>query len=235
MPEQKDDWFITSTAPTGSDVLPDVQQYRLLNRTTNRKIRYGERSFGINLDWGLTAGATNIRFGKLGGDGPLRYGDSVAIFIGGGGYLRQHYRAFGVDLVWSSTPVYHWRIYGACGTYGSVIKTNEEISIYSKTYEASLVHWVQIFGINLGWWIPRSSVRARIWGRALTGAVTADDDDVRTDDEAETSPPVESRVCQPGHAVPMGGQWRRSRASCRPLCRKDRWPSVGSIESALGG
>ncbi|WP_405931005.1 hypothetical protein [Streptomyces sp. NBC_00827] len=151
--KRRRDWIITDSALPGSDVVPEVKLYRLLNRSQGQKIRYGERRFGINLKWGLKEGVTNIRFIKMLGSGPLRYGDKLAVHVDGGGYLRQHYRAFGVDLVWKSTPVYHWRIRGQAGSDGAIVKTGEAIAIYSETLDASLIYGSQTFGINLNWWL----------------------------------------------------------------------------------
>jgi hypothetical protein len=147
--------FITSNDPAGSDVLSGTQRYRLLNRTLFRKVRYGERPVGINLNWGLTGGATNIRFEKLEDDGrPLHYNGSVAIHIDDGGYLHQEWRSFGVELGWSSEPVYHWRIHGPDVISGRPVRTNYEIAIYSKPMRGWLIQREQMFGIDLGWWIP---------------------------------------------------------------------------------
>lgn len=89
---------------------------------------------------------TNIEFETIGDDPkPIRIE---------GSYVRQRWRPFGVDLeLTTGKPVHHWRLYGANGTLGSVIRTGEEVAIFSKTRKASLVSWWQTFGINLDWWV----------------------------------------------------------------------------------
>ena len=153
-------WIITDNNGSGLDVIPGDQIYRLLNRTEERKLRYGRRSVGANLKWGLREGLTNVRFERLAGPGRIRSGDSVAIWIGGGGYLHQAFQWFGIDLEFKSTPVYHWRIRNENGSDGSPIKTGEPVSIYSKTMDASLCRLGDVnyyFGINLGWCLEHPS------------------------------------------------------------------------------
>jgi hypothetical protein len=151
------DWFITDAAPSGNEVI-DGHFYRLLNRTLDRKIRYGEQTFGINLKFGLKEGVTNIRFEKfyapgLPREGALRYGDLIAIHVEGGGYLRQAPRQFGIDLVWKSTPDFKWTLYGSRGSAGAIIRTGDRVEVYSENLDASLVNADQTFGVDLGFWL----------------------------------------------------------------------------------
>ena len=75
---------------------------RLVNVTTDDALGYGAREYGINLVWQNPAGPGNVRFYKVGG-GPLRYGDRLALWVEGGGFVRYGARQYGIDLVWSGS------------------------------------------------------------------------------------------------------------------------------------
>ena len=149
--ELRRDWVITDRDGEGNAVLPGREAYRLFNVTEERKIRYGERRFGINMKWGVAEGKTNIRFEAHDKDAPIRYGQEVAIHVDGGGYLRKHWRSFGIDLVWQSTPAYQWRIRGWGGSDGAVVRTGNKVSLHNDFVDASLIYGNQNFGINLVW------------------------------------------------------------------------------------
>jgi len=141
------DWLITG-GPSG-DVVPRTQKYHLVNRTNDRAVIYGERTFGINLVWGSPFGPANIRFDPVVRREGMRYERSVAIRVAGGGYLRYKSRLFGINLSWSSTPVYEWRIRG--GPSGQHVHRGDSVAIYNKTEHDVVVYGVRGVGINLRW------------------------------------------------------------------------------------
>jgi hypothetical protein len=145
------DWKVTSAGPTGSSVVPGVTAYRLDNRTAGSALVYGQRDFGINLVWGSSSGPVNVRFERPStspNHGPLQFGEPLAVRISGGGYVRYKVRTFGINLDWSSTPVFDWGIYGGTGT----IRTGASVSLYNRTESDHLVHARRTFGINLCWY-----------------------------------------------------------------------------------
>jgi hypothetical protein len=145
------DWKVTSTGTTGTSVLPAVTAYRLENRTAGSALVYGQRDFGINLVWGSSSGAPNVRFERPSTSpdhGPLQFGEPLAVRINGGGYVRYRVRDFGINLDWSSTPVFDWRIYGGTGT----IRTGASVSLYNRTEADYMVNARRAFGINLCWY-----------------------------------------------------------------------------------
>jgi len=147
---QRTDWKVTSAGPAGSSVLPGVTAYRLENRTAGSALVYGERDFGINLVWGSASGPVNVRFDRPStspNHGPLQFGEPLAVRINGGGYVHYRVREFGINLDWSSTPDFDWRIRGGTGT----IPTGSPVSLYNRTESDVLVYAQRAFGINLCW------------------------------------------------------------------------------------
>jgi hypothetical protein len=138
------DWRIYSNGPSGDRVTPG-SGYWLLNRTVNRRIKYGSRTFGINLKW--AAPGPNIHLKRKSGSGTLRYDEPVAIWVAGGGYLRYARRFYGINLGWSATPKYEWRFSNRTG----VVNTGESLSIYNRVADAVLVYGERSVGINLIW------------------------------------------------------------------------------------
>lgn len=140
------DWSITNTSAPGAEVRTD-RTYRLFNRTHGRALVYGGQDHGINLDWASPNTTPNVRFVRRAGTGPVQYAELVAIHVAGGGYLRYWDREYGINLVWSDTPVYEWRLYGGVGS----IKTSEPIFLYNAVEHDHVVYASRQYGIHLRW------------------------------------------------------------------------------------
>jgi hypothetical protein len=52
----------------------------------------------------------NVRIVREDGAGPVADGDVVAIGIDDGGYLKDQSRDYGINLVWSDSPVFEWQV-----------------------------------------------------------------------------------------------------------------------------
>jgi hypothetical protein len=125
-------------------------RYALYNHTNASYVRYGSRSYGINLVWG-NPDPGNIRFDSLSGS-DLRSGDYVAIKVDGGGYLKYGERSFGINLVWSSTAVYEWRIFGEGMANGTFLTSgNGRVALYNTRTGQYVVYGTRSYGINLVW------------------------------------------------------------------------------------
>lgn len=150
------DWSISNYYASGP-VNPGFTGYSLRNETAvtvqnQTYLVYGVRDYGINLVWGYRPASANIRFERQSGSGPLKYGEPVAIEVGGGGYLKHQSRLFGIDLVWSSTPVYQWRIFGQGKKIGDVVSTADKVGLYNTSYYTGyMVYQTRDYGINLDW------------------------------------------------------------------------------------
>ncbi|MGC4890493.1 hypothetical protein [Micromonospora sp. DT227] len=103
--------------------------------------KYGSQPKGINIiltDWPHSRVTV---FGEgLPDDGSITRETNAAIYTPGGGYLKYGVREWGIDLVWSATPVYEWRIEPhECGQ-----------RIFNLTRGANLVGQMQ-YGVDWGW------------------------------------------------------------------------------------
>lgn len=142
-------WIVTT--PEKSEQMVSGTAYYMKDVENNWHLRYGERDFGINLEWGKTE-KPNIKFVKKEG-GTINCGDKVAIYIQGGGYIRYESRRWGVNLVWSKEPVYEWELRNELNKKGTPIKINEKTGIYNSVENDFMIYCVRkaMPTINLGW------------------------------------------------------------------------------------
>jgi hypothetical protein len=124
----------------------------LQNRTIGEALEYHERWAGINLGFDdQRRVAPNIRFERQAGVGPIFFDEPVAIHVSGAGlagYLKYQERDYGINLGWSSTPVYEWRIRGGEGV---VFRDGFEVSLYNTVADDAVVYAERCCGINLRW------------------------------------------------------------------------------------
>jgi hypothetical protein len=128
---------------------------------------YGRREYGINLVWakrkqqrdyGAPANFTLSR--ASGASDPIKYGEVVALREQTGGYIYYKQRKYGINLDFSSRPVYEWEVRGgASGT--PVVGRNQGdapgnisdvvISLYNRTVNCYVVYGKREYGINFVW------------------------------------------------------------------------------------
>jgi hypothetical protein len=147
------------TAMTGGEsgaAINDGQKVALRNYTnpSGNAIYYHVRKYGINLDWRSWIEGRNVWFKRLAtGGGSALYGERVAIGVDHGGYLRYAVRPTGINLKWSSSPVYEWEIRGDIGvSLGRPVRNSQTISLYNRTVGKYMVYGTRPKGINLVWW-----------------------------------------------------------------------------------
>ena len=146
-------WRITQPDDqTGQAVLPRTH-YGLRNLVVERSLRYGERSFGINLEWDRAMRLGNVSFERSSASNDsIRYDEPIAIRIKreqDSAYLRYQKRHTGINLSWSPTAVYEWRLGG--GSAGAGVDTSKGVSLYNLVENDYLVYCARPFGINLRW------------------------------------------------------------------------------------
>jgi hypothetical protein len=133
--------------PFGTDVYPGYQ-YKLWNLQNNNMLVKKDQRLGIDLDFvpDPKNGYEGIKFERQGGSGPLKFGESFAIYVVGGGYLtfQDLPRA---DLAYSSTPVYEWEFTGTPN--GTPVKTGLALGLYNNRAAGYLYHHWWLFGVNL--------------------------------------------------------------------------------------
>jgi hypothetical protein len=147
------DWKVLGA---GTEVKAGTK-YTLFNITEKEAVRYGKRTWGIDLVWDMKTTLNNISFvtkdGKAGTT--LKCGDVVAIKVeGSAGYLHYQKRSFGINLEYSKTPVYEFVV--LCkNNKGTPIKVNEPIGIYNQVEKDFIIYAERPVGINLRWWSDR--------------------------------------------------------------------------------
>lgn len=122
--------------------------YSFDNLIVDSHLRYGERTFGINLVWGsyksqwtfMPRAPPNVRDHRR---RALQPGEPVAIY---NSVTRQYLvygdRTWGINLVWSKTPHYEWRVeWDADG----------DVSLYNTDVRDHLVYGRRGVGVNLRW------------------------------------------------------------------------------------
>ena len=129
-------WSITNTATPG---------YHLLYNDPGRDfVGYGSRTFGVNLTWGQ-AGGGYWRFLRSNRDhrGGVPFGEKVAMYnTKTRKYLVHGSQTYGINLKWSSSPSYQWRL-DKTGTGG--------VSLFNTSANDHVVYGKRSFGINLQW------------------------------------------------------------------------------------
>jgi hypothetical protein len=151
MPELLD-WSILSNNSSVTTVIPDEHafNYDLLNLTDREALQYGDRTWGINLVWTDPAKTDNIRFERQSGSKePVKFEELVAISIRNGGFLVYEKKDTGINLSWSKTPKFEWKILG--GTAGAVVATGQQVGLYSVVEGDSVMYESRDWGINLKW------------------------------------------------------------------------------------
>ena len=143
------------------------RNYNLKNKRVRKFLQWEEQTFGINLGWtddAEPATATKVmrwfiaRNGH--GDRPVRYGETIALGYGiKPSFIRNAHRDVGIDLEWSDTPVFEWKLLG--GKHGEEVTTGQWFAIYNTRSRECLLHFDRTVGGDIGW--PSS----RSWGDQL--------------------------------------------------------------------
>jgi hypothetical protein len=148
---------------------PAERNYTLKNKQVRKFLQHETQQFGINLGWTDDAEPATAEkvarwfFARNGGtDGPLTYGEMVA--VGNGqkpSFIRYEERTLGINLGWSHQPVFEWRLIG--GSLGRLIDPNSYLAIYNEKAGEFFVAFDRTVGADIGW--PSSQT----WGEQLTG------------------------------------------------------------------
>lgn len=147
------DWTIISNKDSLTSVIPEdpVYSYDLFNVTDSECLVYGHRDGNnINLKWGDPAKSDNIRF-QRGSDskGPIKFEELIAINVREGGFLVYESGRWGINLGWSKTPKFEWKILG--GKPDEAVQAGKAVGLYSMVEKDSLMYESRDWGINLKW------------------------------------------------------------------------------------
>jgi hypothetical protein len=175
--EELKQWKIDSPAgPT--QILPKPRfdgaadrNYTVKNRKLRKFLQHESQTCGINLGWtddAEPATAHKVRrwfFARASGNtGPLVYGESIA--MGNGmdpSFIRYGSRTLGINLEWSNTPVYEWKLAGKAA--GTVVDPDDYLAIYNEKAGEFFIFFDRTKCGDIGW--PSSQT----WGDQLKGEV----------------------------------------------------------------
>jgi hypothetical protein len=150
------DYRLESGQWSVASVLKTNTPYTLRNLVNGKPVVYGKRTWGINLEWETGKPQWVFRKDKVqgvrnppnGGSLPVRdqtfaSDEAVGIFnMEEKSYLVHDSRVIGVDLGWSRSPRYQWKV---------ARSASGEVSLYNTSARDYLVHGVRGEGINLAW------------------------------------------------------------------------------------
>ncbi|TCZ61287.1 hypothetical protein [Roseicella aquatilis] len=133
------------------------RNYNLKGMKTGKFLQHEEQRFGINLGWTDDASAqTAAKVSRwflareAADDAALRYAEPVALANGGDpSFIRYEDRTVGVNLGWSKTPVYEWKVLG--GTPGAPVRTGERVALFNMKADECLIYFDRNAGGDIGW------------------------------------------------------------------------------------
>ena len=133
------------------------RNYNLRGLKINRYLQHEEQRFGINLGW--TDDASPQTAAKVArwffareanDDGVLRYAETIALANGGDpSFVRYENRTVGVNLGWSKTPVYEWKVLG--GAPGTPVQTGQQVALFNVKADECLIYFDRTAGGDIGW------------------------------------------------------------------------------------
>ena len=124
----------------------------LINAKLSKTLAYKKTKKGISLVFvALKKTPLNIIFKDTNNDGLLDTNDVMAIQVIDGAYLKYGAREYGINIVWSQTPVYEWTI-SSDDKSVSGIQNNKKYGLYNKTKQTFLVYGEREDGIGQMKW-----------------------------------------------------------------------------------
>ena len=132
---------------SGASVMTDGSGYDVQNSMSKSFLVYKSQTFGINLGWSKDGGH-NIAVKKKSGSGNVVYGELVAIKVKDK-WLKYARRDNGINLSWSDSPVYEWKIEG--GEANTPVQLNQPAKIFSTVENDNFIYCYRKTGAWLKW------------------------------------------------------------------------------------
>jgi hypothetical protein len=139
------------------------RNFSLKGSRPRKFLQHENQTFGINLGW--TDNATPATEAKVSrwfvdrpgtSTAPIRYGEPVALANGGSpSFLRYANRFVGINLEWTATPAFEWKLLG--GRVGSPVNTKNPLAIYNARAGSAaspgnfLIYFDRNVGGDIGW------------------------------------------------------------------------------------
>jgi hypothetical protein len=181
--EEYKQWMIGATKPRMPVLLKTTfgqhpeRNYNLKNKNIRRYLQHEKQTWGINLGW--TDDGSNETGNKVArwffvrketNTLPIRFGETIALGNGENpSFIRYEQRTVGVNLGWSDTPVFEWKLLG--GRVGEPVNTQEWIAIFNEKSEGGecLIYFDRAVGGDIGW--PTSKTWSEILKKRITEEV----------------------------------------------------------------
>jgi hypothetical protein len=135
---------------------PTNRNVNLKNSMERRFLQWEHQTWGINLGWTDDASpATAARvsrwfFTRKDTTHPIRYGDKIALGYGSApSYIYYAHRTVGIDLDWSYTPRFEWKLLG--GKIGTQVRSGDWLAIYNTETKQPLIYFDRTVGGDIGW------------------------------------------------------------------------------------
>jgi hypothetical protein len=135
---------------------PANRNVNLKNSMERQFLQWEHQTWGINLGWTDDASpATAARvsrwfFTRKDTTHPIRYGDKIALGYGGSpSYVYYAHRTFGINLDWSYTPRFEWKLLG--GKIGKPVRSGDWLAIYNTETKQPLIYFDRTVGGDIGW------------------------------------------------------------------------------------
>ncbi|MDZ4755080.1 MAG: hypothetical protein SGJ11_11375 [Phycisphaerae bacterium] len=131
--------------------------YRLKCTANNKYLVWDKGHLSVNLAFSNEAQHKYHFHLPDGKERVIRSGETVAMAIGSGeAYLYYGHQKIGINLKWSTKPVYQWRIYGADGKAGVPLKTGTTYALLNEAVEPDpdfMIHMNKYLPgiVPLGW------------------------------------------------------------------------------------
>ena len=129
------------------------QGYHLFCTTNGNFLTYEKVPVGVNL--GFKSSGDNKTHFRLpdSQEREILSGESIALGIGGKpSFLRYKSRSVGINLDWSETPVFEWRIIGP--ELNKPIRENMPVAIINDKVQPDpdfLIYFKRVVGADVGW------------------------------------------------------------------------------------
>jgi hypothetical protein len=154
LPADVKDWKVIGD---GTDVTSGVK-YTLQNQTIGKALVYGHTGSvgGINLKF-VDGDKRKISVQNQTAQGPIKYGDKVALRVDGASNPFLHYqkRPLGINLDWSARPAYEWIVVG--GDAGAVVHVGEPFALINTVEKDFLIYAEREAKVtSIRWWKDRN-------------------------------------------------------------------------------
>ncbi len=143
-------WKVNRSPYNANPRVQSGELVSLYNLDEKDYMAYGDRTFGINLNWYTNPKYSFQLTNASGLHGYLKYGDVIALHEKKGGYIVYGDRTYGIALVWTSRPTLQWKI---CGKRpGTELRIGDPFALLNTRTNDTLVYCQRTFGINLRWY-----------------------------------------------------------------------------------